>query len=76
MEDEQRDRNVEDSAPHDTWRLLFGRVGQISRDEDEQRHVEHIDDSHDAVVDDIAGINRLDDVTQDDQYDQQSLERI
>ena len=58
---------------------IFGEIGkiqQIAADRHEKRHVEHVDDSHDAVVDDIAWINRLDDVTQDDQYDQQSLERI
>ena len=51
-------------------------LGHITRDEDEQRHVEDIDQSHHGVIDEVHVIQPRNDVTHHHQDDQHALEGI
>ena len=75
-EDEQREHDFSKALPHLARLLPVGVLGHIARDEDEERHVKDIDESHHAVIDETEVIKCNNEMPQDDQNDQQPLHRI
>ena len=76
MKDDERGKKAEDSSPPVAWGLFIGTLGEIPREQDEQRHVKDIDRTHHRMIDLVDVIQVGDDVAQDDQDDQQAFQRV
>ena len=74
MEKDDCDHHPGDILPEFAPILFVGRTGKVARNQDEQGHVEYIDQPHDGMIDNIDVVKGGDNVTHDHKHDQKSLQ--